>query len=187
MIDERTEHLISRRLDGELTPEESLELDKLLIRSPEARRAMEEADEIDALTVGTLRTLISHHEQSQWQPAASAARRRGPRLLQYGVGLAAAVLFMMVSTPLLTGGREAGLRGTEGRNLDRAGMLPVSPLMPAAFEQDPAVTRLLSGPRQHRERIDEAIIGILDPETQNVYLLEIETARDTISRMTANY
>ena len=41
-MDERTEQLINRRLDGEITEEESLELDKRLIRSPEARAYLEE-------------------------------------------------------------------------------------------------------------------------------------------------
>ena len=42
MIDERLERLINRKLDGELSEAESLELDKLLIRSPEGRAMLEE-------------------------------------------------------------------------------------------------------------------------------------------------
>ena len=48
MTDERTERLITRKLDGELTEAESLELDKALVRSPEARSLLEDYERTDA-------------------------------------------------------------------------------------------------------------------------------------------
>lgn len=44
---EHLERMISRKLDGELSAEESLALDKLLIRSPEARCLLEQITALD--------------------------------------------------------------------------------------------------------------------------------------------
>lgn len=56
--DERIEHLISRKLDGELTDDERLELDRALIRSPEHRRMLEESENIDALCADLIRDSV---------------------------------------------------------------------------------------------------------------------------------
>ncbi len=55
---ERIEHLINRKLDGELTEEERLELDRALIRSPAHRRMLEQSQRIDAACPGVLRELV---------------------------------------------------------------------------------------------------------------------------------
>ncbi len=52
---ERIERLINRKLDGELTEDEQLELDRALIRSPEDRGLLEELLHIDSLCGAAVR------------------------------------------------------------------------------------------------------------------------------------
>ncbi len=48
------ERLIVRKLDGELSPEQSLELDRELLRNPDARQLFEDYKKIDALATNAL-------------------------------------------------------------------------------------------------------------------------------------
>jgi anti-sigma factor RsiW len=57
-VDERTERLIVRRLDGELSDEEALELDRELLRSPRARELLEEYKRIDGAAAAALAAAI---------------------------------------------------------------------------------------------------------------------------------
>jgi len=68
MLDERTERLINRRLDGEITEEESLELDKQLIRSPEARAYLEDLQRQDVLAGQALRATLAPDEAQSSPP-----------------------------------------------------------------------------------------------------------------------
>ncbi|NOT00304.1 MAG: hypothetical protein HOP29_06715 [Phycisphaerales bacterium] len=91
---DRIEQLITRRLDGALTDDESLELDRALIRSPEYRHMFELSERIDVLcadalaeqvgtsadesaAVWTLRTRSGRGLAGRWvwwlMPAAAAA------------------------------------------------------------------------------------------------------------------
>ena len=104
MLDERLERLISRKLDGELTEAESLELDKLLIRSPEGRAILEEQEQLDLLASESLRTAlgggltgqsITGQAKLEW-PSRSSRREH---LWYGGIGLAAGfALAMLVSS-----------------------------------------------------------------------------------------
>jgi hypothetical protein len=61
--DDRLESLISRRLDGELSDTESLELDKWLIRDAEARRCYEELARIDLLASEVLSSACAERSE----------------------------------------------------------------------------------------------------------------------------
>lgn len=199
MIDERTEHLITRRLDGELAEGESLELDKQLIRSTEAREAFEETQRIEALAAATLHTLL-HDKAPSIKPADRLPARPGGvpwtrRLLDGLIGVAAAVLLILIGSSLLPGTAPQDRPGAEQpRGLQLADQLP-SPPGPGPAPQyreyrvadPPAAADLIAGPRWQHERIDREVIGVVDPETQSVYLLELQTARNTVSSLRANY
>lgn len=211
MIDERTDRLITRRLDGELTEDESLDLDKRLIRSPETRRAFERSQQIDRLTVEVLQTLLNRKDSNladgiaaggldaaDGLPAAGRrAVRRGRwptrRFLDGAIGVAAAVLLVLVSVRVLPQSTRESLPAVPGPDpgIRFAGPRPPSVApgrpVPARAVEAPPVTELIAGPRSQQERIDQDIIGIVDPETQSVYLLEIQSASSRISRMRANY
>jgi hypothetical protein len=91
-IDEQFELLISRQLDGELSPEEELELNKQLIKSPAARELMEEYERNDHLAKMALRAALSPEEFRPLLQAESArhALERWKRAL-WGMGSVAAV------------------------------------------------------------------------------------------------
>lgn len=57
-VDERIERLIVRRLDGELSDEEALELDRELLRSPQVRQLFEEYQRIDRAAGGALTAAV---------------------------------------------------------------------------------------------------------------------------------
>ncbi len=75
--DDHLERLINRKLDGELTEDESLELDKCLIRDPAARQSLEESERIDRLTAALLEEVCAVQDEVLL-PATSrtVARRR---------------------------------------------------------------------------------------------------------------
>lgn len=196
MIDERIEQLINRRLDGQLAKGESLELDRELIRSPEARRAFEDSQRIDALTAETLDALLDATDSNHLPAAAGvvspAARRATRRRLDGAIGIAAAVLLIMASTSLLP--HAGGPRGTgiavNPANTSQAGL--VNALAPgadaaAAPADYPVVIDNTAGPRRQHQRIDQDVIAVVDPETQTVYLLEIERARNSTRLLRVDY
>jgi len=187
MIDERTEQLITRRLDGELADGESLELDRELIRSPEARRAFEDAQRIDALTDETLTALLDAGDSRNFHPTdgmvSHAARRITRRRLDGAIGVAAAVLLVMASTSVLP--QFGGNSGPSQANVGNA-----TPFIQPAVNQVPIESLVIdntAGPRRQRQRIDQDVIAVVDPETQTVYLLEIQRTRSSTDRLRADY
>lgn len=79
-VDDPLERLINRQLDGELSPEEELELNKILIKHPTGRSLMEEYERNDHLAKMVLRASLSPEEfrpllqaelpaRSLWRPA----------------------------------------------------------------------------------------------------------------------
>jgi len=192
MLDEQTERLINRRLDGELDDAERLELDKQLIRSPELRETFDELQRIDILAAETLNALLdSRGPKSSIEltavPAWAARRRRTRRLLDTSIGIAAAVLLILVGPSLLPSRDPAPQTLPPPQGLDLA-QLDTQPGIRAPVDQrSPALTEVIAGPRRQHDRIDQDVIGVVDPETQSVYLLEIQRARNTVSRVQANY
>ena len=82
---ERLEQLISRKLDGELLGDESLELDKCLIRDPAASKCLEDSQKIDALTATFLDEVCAEFDEndSGVQVTAAQPRRRWPRSISH--------------------------------------------------------------------------------------------------------
>ncbi|MCH7814036.1 MAG: hypothetical protein IID40_08450 [Planctomycetes bacterium] len=62
-VNARIEQLIVRRLDGELTDDERLELDRALMRDPQARRLLQESERIDALAAAALTAVVEREGQ----------------------------------------------------------------------------------------------------------------------------
>ncbi len=57
-VTQEMERLIVRRLDGALTEDEALQLDRELIRNPEARRLLEDYVRVDAVASAALREVM---------------------------------------------------------------------------------------------------------------------------------
>ena len=95
------ERLITRRLDGLLTEDESLELDKILLRDPVVRRQLELSAHIDGLAAEALGAELG--DQTAWpnvRPAARVPRTAGS-LRQAGIVAAAACLVLWALWPTL--------------------------------------------------------------------------------------
>ncbi len=93
-VDERTERLICRSLDRELTTDEHAELGSLLRTNPAARQLLEEYGRIDQQTVHALR-----RDFESAKTVVAAGRFRGIRLAAAGAVLAAAAVVALSFLP----------------------------------------------------------------------------------------
>lgn len=180
MIDERIEHLITRKLDGELTDAEALELDKALLRHPEARQRYETLSDLDGQADEALRARLGSCHDSRGLDANFSARRRsdlaGAIVRRGTVGLAAAAALAFVILPRLDTDPMASVPGS--------GNAP-----PAAVTAPPPAEAMSSKPldtRSFRQRapvqpvgtgIRGDVFGVVDPDTGRVYMIELPQHR----------
>jgi len=99
-IDERTERLICRLLDGEITADERTELDDILTRDPAARALLKDYSEIDAKAADALR-----HDLGRAVTAVAPRGRRGLWLATAGGLVAAAAVVLFSFLPDLWSGK----------------------------------------------------------------------------------
>ncbi|MBP7936261.1 MAG: hypothetical protein KA354_16590 [Phycisphaerae bacterium] len=180
MIDERLERLINRKLDGELSEAESLELDKLLIRSPEGRAMLEEQGRLDRLAGVSLRAALGgdlagrsvcRRSPLEW-PSRSTRREH---LWYGGIGLAAGFLLaLLVSSlvmPLRSGNHEEALPpiADSGLNRDTG---PVFADKGQNRELPPSL-RDITGPW---DDVPGQVFGVYDDNSRSLYLLEMSGA-----------
>jgi hypothetical protein len=98
-IDERLERQINRALDGALSDEERLALDRELIRHPEARRLMERCAELDRLAGDALHAVLAEErgpERRMRMPPPVATRPRYSRAWWFLPAAAAATILLSV-------------------------------------------------------------------------------------------
>jgi hypothetical protein len=98
-VDERTERLICRLLDGEITADERAELDGVLARDAAARALLKDYSEIDAKAADALR-----HDLSRAVTAVAPRGRRGLWLATAGGLVAAAAVVVFSFLPDLWSG-----------------------------------------------------------------------------------
>jgi len=179
MLDERLERLISRKLDGELSEAESLELDKLLIRSPEARALLEEQEQLDHMAGESLRTALgggltgqraSGRTPLEW-PSRSSRREH---LWYGGVGLAAGfVLAMLISTlamPLRDGTNKDDIPPIVNNAQSKTGPMMAQK---GSGKDTPLEPQIIT---DTRNRAPGQVFGVYDDDTRSLYLLEMNRA-----------
>ncbi len=179
--DDNLERLISRKLDGELTEDDSLELDKCLIRDPAARQSLEESERIDHLTAALLEEVCSVKDEILLPATGRTVARRRMRWFGAFPAAAAACIALFFMWPTFS-------PPPSGSNDNRAGtgiaLAPVesdptelpsdsSPIL-AGYAEKPTGLRPL---REHGTRLN--YYGVLDPETQKLYLLEVKHQTST--------
>ncbi|MHC4445390.1 MAG: anti-sigma factor family protein [Planctomycetota bacterium] len=190
MIDERTERLINRKLDGELTETESLELDKLLIRSPQAQALLEEYQQNDTMTAEALQSALSETDTSKqittkWADSAQP-KKIWWRYLTAASAIAAVIVFAVViknnpikqHTPQPTGHIPAQINtkvGDSATIVDADGTQKLTPVL------------IIEGPRRQKEQIMRDLLGVYDQETNSVYLLEADQTQQTIVPVSSSY
>jgi hypothetical protein len=184
-LEEHIERLIVRRLDGMLTRDEELELDRILIRSPEARQAYEEYRRIDDLASQSLASLFPEGGKAGIggvppapRPAEVPSRpsRRYHRVWWALTGLAAACLAALLylnpadhgpAKPVARSGWSKAGPETPGGNVSgsRNGFTRTSPVVPVVYPG--GVTD---------RRVDRGWIGVRG-EDGNIYWLEVTRTR----------
>jgi len=190
MMDERTERLINRKLDGELTAAESLELDKLLIRNPQARALFEEYAAMDAQASELLRAVVApsvtagttdRMSETAWNPP--------PRRWWYSFGLVSG-LAAAITLAVLLSHRAATVNVTSPADVSGAMVVSggPSPARPDTMTTGP--TNLVShveGPRRETTNLERDVIGWWDRESGSLYLIEADRARSIIELVRVNY
>jgi len=185
MIDERTEQLINRKLDGELSEAESLDLNRALIRSPEARALLEQYARTDGLATEALAAALSEGSRSVYRPAeieawASPSHRWWTKYRRgLGIAVAAAIAALVAGLP------QARLGPVAPEDYQQAGdaivQAGVSPFAQAGAQP------VVDGPRRLNEQIDREVIAVYDEQTQSVYLLEMDQVRSKTEPVWKNY
>lgn len=190
MVDERTELLINRKLDERLTDEERLELDKRLIRCPEARAMLADLERIDEAAVTALASELGPPANESvaangaasmagWRPPAMAGARsaRQGRYRFWAMLAASGALAAAVTLVVLLHG---------------SGVVPVEQgpagdsQMVEAATGDTGTSGTI-GPRQGPadvQLVGQDVFGVFDADSQSLYLLELDRRPH---KLTANY
>ncbi len=184
--DDLLERLISRKLDGELTRDESLELDKCLIRDPAARQSLEESQRIDHLTEALLDEVCAVRDEVLLPASGQIVARRRMRWFGAIPAAAAACVALFFMWPMFSSSPKSAdpivkWDDTEWlltENDPQTALPDPTPLESgarlASYSDRPAKLRPL---REHGTRLD--YYGVLDPETQKLYLLEVKHQTST--------
>ena len=151
-VDERTERLIVRSLDGEASPQEQEELRRVLARDAAAKALWHEYRSNDAMAAGAIEQLIIGPATAR---TGSQGWRRAATWLGWG---AAAAVVLLLLWPL---GR-FGPNGLSGGGTVHDGVAGVGPSQLV----DPAG----SDPGRGRDRRD--YFGILDERNGDLYLFQ---------------
>ncbi len=177
-MDERTEQLMNRKLDGELTEAEALDLDKQLIKSPQARALLAELEQNDAVAGRVLRDALAG-KGTEWTTAHPLPAQHMARRWSWNRWIIAAA----ACTALAAGLAHMAIEpGSQGPNPDRQpGMWVEGPrneygMAPSLATDDNRTMdawlrmELLDSAKANPDRL----IGVIDEETRSVYLLEVE-------------
>lgn len=160
-LPERTERLLSRALDGELTADERVELDGILSANTAARALFEDYGAIDALASAALKRDFSRN-------IASASHRRSYRGWWIGVGggllAAAAVVALSVLTSLPHAAPPGEGRSPIARSPARAPM-GIQPQFVDYRDGD-------LSPTNRQINLHRDLIGIRSADQNKIYIIE---------------
>lgn len=191
MIDERTENLINRRLDGELTDDESLELDKRLIRSPGAQALMEEYERAGLVAGEVLRTAVGEndvgHDRAEQLARTAAFRGRPWRAWRGGVAVAAVFLGVIIGVGMGYWLSTPAVPVTSDPAVVQPSDVTEPLIATAPTELDRDKVRSLEQPPRRERRVVQDVVGVFDEKTRSVYLLEASRVETSLAPVRANY
>ncbi len=189
-VDKDIEKLIVRSLDGELSEDEKLRLNRELIRNPEAHRLMEEYKRIDELAGAALNDTLGEERigldpaglPSRSQPQLATGYHRGWWLVPGAI--AAALLAIVVARfPAPT---------PSGSTMAHKNQLGVNHVVPVDRQtaQPEGLMRTV-GTNRVRRNMGREIIGVIG-EDGNIYWIEVDRIQtikwpkpEPLARMTA--
>lgn len=178
--DERLERLISRHLDGELAPEDRIELDAALASRPEARALSDEYARNDLAAADAL----DHDFQCIAAPSRRPFDRRF-RLATLAVSLAAAAAIALSVLPQWIG-KGPGSNGIE----DRGPLAQLAGPANSEARDEPVFVdyRDVDFTPQRRERTTwRNLIGIRDRENGVIYILETDLRSTRLSPVSGDF
>ncbi len=188
-IDERIERLINRKLDGELTPEEQLELDKELLRCPAARALYESYREIDGL-VGEVISDCAGYEAGKSPIQADCPYRIGRKQhnhywMYFASVLAASLAFVIFwNTPeqVSNSGYPTALNNAPADKTPVAdSRMPtegkVQPTIKQRFN-DAGVWRVKGNNSERVNRLTDRNVIVVPGEDGEIYLLNLDRIRE---------
>ena len=188
-IDKKIERLINRKLDGELSPEEQLELDKELLRCPAARALYESYSELDEL-VGEVISECTGYETGNNPIAANCRpeiyqKRPNHRWMFFASALAASLaLVVFWNTPDRIS--KSGYPTTSGNapvNQTRIAdsRMPtegkVQPTINQRFN-DAGVWRVKGNNSERVNRLTDRNVIVVPGEDGEIYLLNLDRIRE---------
>ena len=190
--DDHIERLISRKLDGALSDDDALELDKCLIRDPEARRSLDESRRIDGLTATYLDEIAALGDDVSCLPL--PPRRARGRSWWFAVvpAVAAACLMLLLARPMfshrepqgeLVAQTDSETRVPNDSQTDVIAASDTSSAVRPRFADNPRSRGNLIPLRELGTRVN--YYGVLDEGTNNLYLLQVtqETTAQRRSRL----
>ena len=176
--DEHLERLISRSLDGALSADEQLELDRELIRNPEAHRLMERCRAIDELAGAALEDAVARPDSEVEVPTPArnaSVRRVKPRAFNRGWllvpgAIAAAILAIVIPRPTFT--------DQNGAITDASNGQPTTmPIVAPNRQTGPGdLMRPVSSAPSVRRHTGRELIGVVGDDG-NLYWIEVERTR----------
>ena len=174
-VDKDLERLIVRQLDGELDEDERLELNRQLIRDPEAQQLMDDYRRIDGLATRAIGGVLGEG-QPAFDPAAltQASRLPQPRRIHRGWWLvpgaiAAALLALAIPRPTFTTPQAPG-----PTVVDRKPTAPLPIVAPQADNRE-NLMHTVGMPRIQRDTGRE-VFGVVGDDG-NLYWIEVDRTR----------
>ncbi|MFO0973409.1 MAG: hypothetical protein U1A27_08240 [Phycisphaerae bacterium] len=214
MIDETTEILINRLIDGELSPAERAVLEARLASDATARQLVEEYRALDARAAAALRHVVVRAAQPGTALAAASVRRRASqrRILTWaGVSLGAAAAVALSVSGIWRRSAWLQLPSNGGASVGVANVEPTAPtdLRPRVWRPlspndiPPAAWGLPTGrptpqfvdyvpesslhPNHRQTRNTRDVIGITNEAGDRIYLLEQNTRQARVRPLSREF
>jgi len=168
-MDEQLEHMINRKLDGELCVDEVLELDKMLIRDPDARQELELSLRIDEIAGSVIEDACSPQAgRATVRPTKSISARRLMWLAAGPLAAAACLALWVLSSGMFNSSPDRSLRESDvldRQMLDGAGR--------------PALVNWKGASPYRQIDTSKTYYSLYDEETGNVYMIEVRRTGST--------
>lgn len=181
-VDERTELLICRSLDGELTAGERAELEGILQTDPAARQLLEEYGRVDDLAVRALR-----RDFESAKTVVAVGRFRGIRLAAAGAVLTAAAVVALSFLPNLwsvgSGGGPSPNRPVAVQPMIRQGA-PGGPQQFVDYREEDYL------PHRRQRDVIRDVIGVRGKNEKNqdvIYIFERNTQSTRITPLSGDF
>jgi len=184
-VDKDIERLIVRRLDGALTDDEALRLDRALIRNPEAQAMLEDYRRVDTLASAALADVLGGEESfdaSTLTPRESAEApvpaiyRRGTWFIPGAI--AAALLAMVLPTPSWhqqDGSQAPGRTSHSSRFSRPVGTIDPHGAAPREFGSPSLQHNVSHLPRTKGQTVRD-VIGVMGDDG-GIYWIEVDRSR----------